>query len=571
MSSAHILGTRRRSVAIVVLTILAVIAFWLFSWHSEVELTRERQAQVAAEAHKSLLSLEAQSSRLFDAADTYLRSVRHFAAHHPLAELPGYLAEIRGGHADRFAEVLAVADADGRVVFHSKTAVPGGASVADRPFFRYFRDHPQDSLILGETEPGAVAQQWRFRLVRPIVKDGRLAGLVILTMRPDRLADFFHDLSLGAHGTAALLTLDRRLIARHPAPPVDAYGKPEDLPGRWDGPGAPAAGSFRMADAVDGTDRTIVFQRLPDYPAVAVVGTSAADGDAALAPARGNILLLAAAFTAAATAFCLLLLGMESKARAMAAAQAHSAQAAQLLRETNARLERSNADLEHFAYVASHDLQTPLRTIASYAQLLGRRYRGRLDADADQFIDFIVGGTKRMGLLITDLLEYARVGSTGQALRPVAAETAVRAALANLGAAIAEAGAVISIGALPVVMAEPSQLVSLFQNLMGNALKYRHPDRVPQVAVTAEPDEDGGWRIAVADNGIGIDPQHFDKIFVIFERLETAAATEGTGVGLALCQRIAQRFGGNIQVDSAPNAGTTFVVALAGADAAPGS
>lgn len=287
-------------------------------------------------------------------------------------------------------------------------------------------------------------------------------------------------------------------------------------------------------------------------------------------PSRGDILLLAASFTVAAAAFGLVVLGMERQARIMAAAQADGAQAAQLLAAANARLERSNADLEHFAYVTSHDLQTPLRTIAVYAQLLERRYRGRLDAEADDFLGFIVGGAQRMGLLITDLLEYARVGSASQPLRPVAAAAAVRTALDNLGTAVGEARAVIRIGTLPVVMAEPSQLVSLFQNLIGNALKYRHPDRAPQVAITAEPDEAGGWRIAVADNGIGIDPQHFDKIFVIFERLDTAPTTEGTGVGLALCQRIARRFGGDIRVDSAPGAGTTFVVALAGADPSPG-
>ena len=182
-------------------------------------------------------------------------------------------------------------------------------------------------------------------------------------------------------------------------------------------------------------------------------------------------------------------------------------------------------------------------------------------------IGFIVDGTRRMGLLITDLLQYARIGSERQ-LRPVAAAEAVRAALDNLGAAVAEAGAQVSVGTLPVVMAERSQLVSLFQNLIGNAVKYRHPNRSPQIAVTAERQPDGRWGIAVADNGIGIDPDHFDDIFVIFKRLESAAGTDGSGIGLALCRRIAHSFGGKIQVDSAPGAGSTFVVSLAAADAA---
>ncbi|MBI5164139.1 MAG: hypothetical protein HY985_09580 [Magnetospirillum sp.] len=239
------------------------------------------------------------------------------------------------------------------------------------------------------------------------------------------------------------------------------------------------------------------------------------------------------------------------------------------LRHTIDQLATSNEDLERFAYVASHDLQTPLRNVGSYAQLLARRYRGRIDADADEFIDFIVGGTKHMSAMIHDLLDYARLSSRGTPLEPVPAGRALETALANLSGLVAETGAVVSAQDLPVVMADESQLVSLLQNLIENAVKYRHPDRRPEIAVTAEALPSHQWRFAVADNGIGIEPEYFDRIFAIFQRLRPETGAEGTGIGLAVCQRIAHRFGGRIWVESVPGRGTTLFFTLIDGRAPP--
>jgi PAS domain S-box-containing protein len=228
------------------------------------------------------------------------------------------------------------------------------------------------------------------------------------------------------------------------------------------------------------------------------------------------------------------------------------------LEESNSALLQSNADLERFAYVASHDLQTPLRTIVSYTQLLERRYRGQLDDDAEEFITFIVGGAKRMSRLITDLLEYARVNSQGKALEVVAADKAVRFALDNLQDVISVTNAQITIAPLPEVMADESQLVSLFQNLIGNAIKYRAPERAPVISVSVAAGKAGQWEFAVADNGIGVEPQYFTKIFEIFQRLCSDAEVEGTGLGLAVCQRIVRRFGGEIWLESVPGQGSVF-------------
>ncbi|HEX8203479.1 MAG TPA: ATP-binding protein, partial [Isosphaeraceae bacterium] len=230
-------------------------------------------------------------------------------------------------------------------------------------------------------------------------------------------------------------------------------------------------------------------------------------------------------------------------------------------------LARSNAELEQFAYVASHDLQEPLRMVTSYVQLLARRYRGRLDADADDFIDFAVDGATRMQALINDLLAYSRVGSRGGPVAPTDSRAALENALANLTIAISEGEAVVRVGELPVVRADATQLTQLFQNLISNAIKFRGPDP-PRIAVEARR-RGPAWVFSVCDNGIGIDPRHVERIFLIFQRLHSRAEYPGTGIGLALCKRIVERHGGRIWVDSRPGRGSSFVFTLPAEEGSP--
>ena len=236
--------------------------------------------------------------------------------------------------------------------------------------------------------------------------------------------------------------------------------------------------------------------------------------------------------------------------------------AEQELVEKNAALERSNADLEQFAYVASHDLQTPLRNIVRYTQLLERRYRGKIEPDADDFIGFVVDSGKHMTHLINDLLEFSRVSRQSVPLEPKSAGEAVAQALKNLDLELLTTGAVLNVGDLPTVVADQTYLVSLFQNLLGNGIKYRAPDRKPVLSVSAERISFDYWRFAVTDNGIGIEPQYHDKIFEIFQRLDPVSHADGTGIGLTLCRRIVHRFGGTIWVMSAPGKGSTFFFTL---------
>ena len=226
------------------------------------------------------------------------------------------------------------------------------------------------------------------------------------------------------------------------------------------------------------------------------------------------------------------------------------------LRQTMDDLARSNRELEQFAYIVSHDLQEPLRMVAGYMDLLVRRYSDRLDDDAREFIDYAVDGARRMRRLIEDLLEYSRVGTRGQRLQPVSLDKAVDDALANLQVAIEECGAIITRDQMPTVLGDHAQLAQLYQNLIGNAIKFRG-DETPRIYLGAQRDGET-WRLSVADNGIGIAPEEHERIFVLFQRLHARDEYPGTGIGLAVCRRIVERHGGKLRVQAEEDEGATF-------------
>ncbi|MFA7241451.1 MAG: ATP-binding protein [Sulfuricellaceae bacterium] len=234
--------------------------------------------------------------------------------------------------------------------------------------------------------------------------------------------------------------------------------------------------------------------------------------------------------------------------------------AAEDLAKKTAELARSNQELEQFAYIASHDLQEPLRMVSSYVQLLARRYQGKLDQDADEFIHYAVDGATRMQRLITDLLSYSRVGTRGKAFEPIDGYQVLAAALDNLQLAIADNAATITHDPLPTVTADSSQLTQLFQNLIGNAIKF-HGEQPPAIHIGAQQHGDE-WLFSIRDNGIGIAPENFERIFLIFQRLHTREEYPGTGIGLAVCKRIVERHGGRIWLESQPGQGTTFFFTL---------
>jgi len=223
-------------------------------------------------------------------------------------------------------------------------------------------------------------------------------------------------------------------------------------------------------------------------------------------------------------------------------------------------LERSNSELEQFAYIASHDLQEPLRKVASFTQLLQRRYAGQLDARADQYIEFAVDGAKRMQALINDLLQYSRVGRSAREPALVSSDTALAQARNNLAASIEETGATVETGHLPLVLAELTLLTAVFQNLLSNALKFSG-DKPPRIVITTSRDEPF-WLFSFADSGIGIEPEYAERIFVIFQRLNERSAYPGTGIGLAMTRKIIEYFGGRIWLDTTWTEGSRFLFTL---------
>ncbi len=226
----------------------------------------------------------------------------------------------------------------------------------------------------------------------------------------------------------------------------------------------------------------------------------------------------------------------------------------------NVELKRSNDELQQFAYIASHDLQEPLRMIASYLELLSRRYEGKLDDDADEFIGYAVDGANRLQGMINDLLAFSRVGTRGKQFSKIDFNNVLKESMLNLKMAIEDNGAIITTGPLPIVVADPGQLVQLLQNLLSNAMKFRGDD-TPRIHISAERGI-GEWVFSVQDNGIGIEAQYSERIFIIFQRLHAGRKYSGTGIGLAICKKIVERHGGKIWLESEPGKGARFIFSI---------
>lgn len=517
--------------------------------HNLDELERERTEFTELQARKILLSFETHTVRLFDLADIYLRSAREFAQAEGAGRLERFVDRVVPPGSELYSSTLTLLDPRGRVVFSTDAGLARGTDLSDLDPFLTFRIDPRDRIVIGTANHSTVPEEQYFHVARPLLSGGGLAGVIMLDVHSSRIAAFYRDMTLGANSSAAIFSLDRRMIARQP-PPVADSAPLGDLR-IWDDVAARAEGSFHKRSALDGIERTFLFKRVSDYPLVVVVGFADLDIAEGLEGARRAEVVETSLFGLTALAFAGLAVILMGRNRRLAEADRASRATAELL-------ERSNADLERFAYVASHDLKTPLRVITGYAQMLERRYRDRLDDEANEYIAFLTSGTKRMYRLITDLLHYSRINSQAKPLEPVSAARAADIAVGNLKAVIEDADAMVTVGQLPVILADESQLSSLFQNLVGNALKYRHPDRRPDIRVTATRLSSSIWRFAVKDNGIGIEAEHFERIFVIFQRLHADTAYEGTGIGLALCQRIVTRLGGRIWVESTPGEGSTF-------------
>jgi len=446
-------------------------------------------------------------------------------------------------------DVLGVLDDAGTLAHVAGRPRPGGVSDADRDYFLALRDNARLGLAISRPAVGRVSGKMVLVFARRIERPGGgFAGVVFASVAIDWFVRKFADLEVGPHGVVVMrgdASRDFDLLARFPAAGFVGQTKVSDT-FRATITANPREGTYAAQAGADDVQRTFSYRAVGDYPLITLVGLATEDTLGAWWRDVAKLVTLAAVFTLATV-----LAGLTT------------VRAWRALERKTADLARSNADLEQFAYVASHDLQTPLRSITSYTQLLARRYHGKLDGDADEFIDYIVDGAKRMSMLISDLLDYARIASLDRPRKAIPAKDALDAAIAQLAGTIDESGARLTVATpLPQVFCDATQLVSLFQNLIQNALRYRHPDRAPDVVISAWPEGDHMWRFAVGDNGIGIDPEYFDKVFVIFQRLEPGKYPGGTGIGLAQCRAIVSRLGGKIWVESEPGTGSTFLFTL---------
>ncbi len=443
---------------------------------------------------------------------------------------------------------LYLVDPAGRVLLDAKGFNPVGTSFADRDWLRALSGPTAPQLYVGQAAFDDASRTFGFPVAQRVTNAaGSTLAIAVVLVDMDHFRRFHQRLGLGTAQVSGLYRRDGLVLVRQPM-------KTEDI-------GRSLAGSqlyqhldqapegvFRGRSPYDALERVVAYRALPHHDLVLWAGMS--EG-AALEEWRGRALR-----TAALTVLAVLLLTGLSAAilRGLARERRQSADLADLNRD----LERSNADLEQFAYIASHDLKEPLRNIASYVQLLQRRYHGRLDPDADAFIGYTVDGVRRMQAIINELLAYSRIGTGQLTLVPVQAGILVSTALAHLKGVIAEAQAAVEVkGPLPVVEADAAQLGSLFQNLMANALKYRRDDVRPEVVVGCE-ERSEHWEFYVRDNGIGIDGQYHRQIFDLFKRLHPRDRYPGTGIGLAICQRVVERHGGRIWVESEAGKGSTF-------------
>jgi signal transduction histidine kinase len=554
---SKVIGTPlRRMVALLALVNLFVVCLVWIALDTAYHQSRDKAATTSLNTNRLVSqSIAADIDRL----DLALRAVADDIGRHSAGG-----ATIRAGEMDEIltglhrhlpmADSLRATNPQGYVITGSN-GVPTGISAADRDYFIALRDDPALGLAISKPMVGRISGKWVLIFARRIsLADGRFGGVVYAPVTIEWFEAKFADLNVGPNGAVVLRGDSSRnfdLLAR--VPHAGFVGQTTVSERFRDSIAAhPEGGTYEARAGADNVSRIFSYQSIDGVPLVALVGIATQDylGDWWDTAVKSLALMLA---FAAATSF-----GAIRTLRTW-----------RELEQRTEQLARSNSDLEQFAYVASHDLQTPLRTIASYAQLLARRYRGRLDTDADEFIAFIVDGAQHMTRMISDLLDYARLSTAEPSATPVDLDRIVAAVLARFADHITTTGAGVTLGPLPVVQAEIRPMESLFQNLIENALTYRDPHRPPRIDISARPAGTGMWSISVRDNGIGIDPAYQDKIFIIFQRLAPTRFPDGTGIGLALCRRIAQRFGGSIVVDSTPGVGTTMTVTLPQGEVTP--
>jgi len=520
--------------------------------------TDRDETQNAVESRVSAVTqlLDEHANRTLDAAELVVDRVADRAAEIGLlatAGTPASRALISGMlEAAPYLGNIYLVDNSGRLVLDARGFHPSGSSFAERDWVKGLRGDGAQSVV-GQVSFDDASRTFTFAVARRITDhSGKWIGIAAALVDVDYFKRFYQKLDIGPSPALGIYRLDGAALVRQPL-------KMEDIGRNFASsalftthlPENPI-GIYRGRSPYDAVERVVSYRLLHGRKLVVWVGVDEVEAlDGWRARTLRSLTLMLAGFGVMAGLTWVLVGELARERRASAE-----------LGSLNRDLARSNADLEQFAYIASHDLKEPLRNIASYVQLLQRRYQGKLDPDADAFIGYTVEGVRRMQAIISELLAYSRIGTGQLHLVPVQAGALVSTALAHLKGVISEAQAAVEVrGPLPVVEADSGQLGSLFQNLIGNALKYRRDDVRTEVVVGCE-DRGALWAFYVKDNGIGIDPQYHSQIFDLFKRLHPRDRFPGTGIGLAVCQRVVERHGGRIWVESQAGKGSTFWFSL---------
>jgi signal transduction histidine kinase len=547
-------GPRGGLLAMVLFYVAVAGGYGTYASWSDYNETLRASEEVTADYVRLL---EEHTKRTLDASDLVVLRLMDRIAERGLSRVSGSESEWKAIRAIAGAspqtETLLLADAEGKVVLNTQHWPPQPSSVADRDFFTVLQKGEADQFI-GKVVRDKDTGSFSFPVARRITdQQGTFLGVAAATIPNSYFKRFYRNLNLGPTPGLGVYKLDGAILVREP------LLKEDDINRNMSGnpvytthlPKSPI-GSYRGKSAYDGIVRVVSYRKVEEPPLL--VWVSIAENDALQEwtwRMQRNVAISGASLIILLTLSWLVLRGIRRESKINK----------ELVR-VNEDLKRSNADLEQFAYIASHDLQEPLRMIASYAQLVERRYMGKLDSDADTFLGYIVEGAKRMQGLINELLTYSRVTMRGSPFAEADIGKLIEQAKENLAADIGRTKAEITVeGAMPKVKADAGQLISVFQNLISNAIKYQTPGNTPRIRISCAVDHDA-WVFSIADNGIGIEEMYFDRIFLIFKRLHSRAIYPGDGIGLAHCKRVIERHGGKIWLESEPGQGSVFHFSL---------
>lgn len=449
-------------------------------------------------------------------------------------------------------------------------------AAGDRQYFRIHQSNPRDTALnVGDPIISRLDNHPVIPLSRAMVsRDGRLRGVVVASLESDNLTSTLANVLIEDAGGASIIRGDGLFLARLPDPRGSFGRSTASSPLFRVHLAAAPNGVARFVSVTDGNAKIVGFRTIDRYPVVATVGVTEATALADFHRRTVWIVLVVGGLAAALFRLAwlsdrreysraLLAARLERQSRALeeqVAERTSHLEEARAAAELRSRQQaQANADLEQFAHVAAHDLQEPLRSVAGFVQLLQHRYRNRLDAEANDFIFYAVEGVRRMQQQILDLMAFSQIRSQGGPFLPAPLSEIVEAAKAELAEEIREAEAKVVIGPLPILAMDRPQMVTLFRQLLSNAVKFQRPDVPPKIEVGAELSDDGeDWVFWVRDDGIGIDPQYAERIFEMFQKLHTRDHDAGTGIGLTLCRRIVERRGGRIWADCRQEHGVTF-------------